>query len=303
MAGRGTVGFVGLGRMGRPMAANLARAGYELVVRDAAPERQRRFAAEHACSVAEGPADFAGASVVVTMLPTEADVRDALLGEGGLAPALVPGSIVVDMSSSAPQGTRETGALLAGLGVALVDAPVSGGVPKAEEGTLTIMLGGDDEAAIARALPVVEALGERVFRTGSLGTGHAMKALNNFVAAAGFTAAAEALLVGRRFGLEPAVMVEVLNASTGRNFSTEFTLVSHVLPRTFATGFALGLMTKDVGIAAGLADAVAVESPLSHLVRDRLAAAADVIGPDVDHSAAVLAWEREAGVELPVMPA
>ena len=139
-------------------------------------------------------------------------------------------------------------------------------------------------------------LSEQIFRTGSLGTGHAMKALNNFVAAAGFIAAAEALLVGRRFGLDPSVMVEVLNASTGRNFSTEFTLVAHVLPRTFATGFALGLMTKDVGIAAGLADAVEVDSPLSHLVRDRLSAAADELGPAVDHSAAVLHWEREAGL-------
>jgi 3-hydroxyisobutyrate dehydrogenase len=296
MAGRGTIGFVGLGRMGRPMAANLGRAGYELVVRDADVERQRRFAGEHGCAAATCPADFAGASVVVTMLPTEADVRDALLGQRGLAPVLAPGAVVVDMSTSAPQGTRETGALLAGIGVALVDAPVSGGVPKAEDGTLTIMLGGDDEAAVGRALPVVEALGERIFRTGSLGTGHAMKALNNFVAAAGFTAAAEALLVGRRFGLEPAVMAEVLNASTGRNFSTEFTLVSHVLPRTFATGFALGLMSKDVGIAAGLADAVGVESPLSHLVRDRLAAAAADLGPGVDHSAAVLHWEQESGL-------
>ena len=296
MAAPGTVGFVGLGRMGWPMAANLVRAGYELVVRDADPERQQQFAGEHRCAAAAGPGDFAAASVVVTMLPDATDVREALLGEGGLASALAPGAVVVDMSSSAPQGTRETGALLAGLGVALVDAPVSGGVPKAEAATLTIMLGGDDEAAIERARPVVEALSERIFRTGSLGTGHAMKALNNFVAAAGFTAACEALLVGRRFGLDPGVMVEVLNASTGRNFSTEFTLVAHVLPRTFATGFALGLMTKDVGIAAGLADAVEVDSPLSHLVRDRLAAAADELGPTVDHSAAVLHWEREAGL-------
>jgi 3-hydroxyisobutyrate dehydrogenase len=278
------------------MAANLVRAGYELVVRDADVERQRAFSAEHACVAAADPLDFETAGVVVTMLPDGSDVREALLGTAGVAPSLPAGAVVVDMSSSAPQGTREIGAALAALGVALVDAPVSGGVPKAESATLTIMLGGDDEGAIGRALPVVEALSERVFRTGSLGSGHAMKALNNFVAATGFAAAVEALLVGRRFGLDPGVMVEVLNASTGRNFSTEYTLPSHVLPRTFATGFALGLMTKDVGIAADLADAVEVGSPLSQLVRDRLAEAAEGLGPEIDHSAAVLHWEREAGL-------
>jgi 3-hydroxyisobutyrate dehydrogenase len=273
------------------MAANLSGAGFELVVRDLDAERQQAFVEEHGCAGAAGPGGFAEAGVVVTMLPDGGDVREALFGEGALAPALAAGSVVVDMSSSAPQGTRETGALLAPLGVALVDAPVSGGVPRAEAATLTIMLGADDEEAAERALPVVEAMSERIFRTGPLGTGHAMKALNNFVAAAGFTAAAEALLVGRRFGLDPGVMVEVLNASTGRNFSTEFTLPSHVLTRAFATGFALGLMTKDVGIAADLADAVDVESPLSHLVRDRLAEAVGSLGPGVDHSAAVLHWE------------
>jgi 3-hydroxyisobutyrate dehydrogenase len=281
------------------MAANLSGAGFELVVKDVDAARERAFASEHRCVAAAGPDAFAATGVVVTMLPDGRDVREALLGEGGLAASLAAGSVVVDMSSSAPHGTRGTGDRLAELGVALVDAPVSGGVPKAEAGTLTVMLGGDDEEAVAHALPVVGALSERIFRTGGLGTGHAMKALNNFVAAAGFTAAVEALLVGRRFGLDPGVMVEVLNASTGRNFSTELTLPSHVLPRTFATGFALGLMTKDVGIAADLADAVGVDSPLSHLVRDRLADAVADLGPAVDHSAALLHWEREAGVELP----
>lgn len=294
MEAGGTVGFVGLGRMGWPMAANLVRAGYRLVVRDVDPERERRFAGEHARVLAGGPDGFAAAEVVVTMLPDGDDVREALLGDGGLAESLAPGAVVVDMSSSAPLVTRETGTLLAGRGVALLDAPVSGGVPKAEAGTLTIMVGGDDELGVERALPVLQALGERIVRTGVLGSGHAMKALNNVVAAAGFTATVEALLVGRRFGLDPEMMVEVLNASTGRNFSTEYTLPSHVLPRTFATGFALGLMAKDAGIAAELADQVGVPSPVAHLVRDRLAAAVAGLGPAVDHSAAVLHWEEEA---------
>jgi 3-hydroxyisobutyrate dehydrogenase len=290
--------------MGRPMARNLAAAGYELVVRDADAGLQERVAAELGAVAAGEPTAFRDVDAVVTMLPTGQVVREVLLEwDGGLAEALQPGTVVIDMSSSDPPGTRELGAALARYEVSLVDAPVSGGVPKAESGTLAIMVGGDDQDAVARATPLLEALGERLFRTGPLGSGHAMKALNNYVAAAGFTAAAEALIVGHRFGLDPAVMVEVLNASTGRNFSTEFTLVHHVLPRTFATGFALGLLAKDVAIAADLGEAVSVEAPLSRLLEQLWAEAAASQGSDVDHSAALRHWEARSGVELPASPA
>ena len=289
--------------MGRPMARNLAAAGYDLVVRDADAALQESVASELGAVPAADPAPFRDVGAVVTMLPTGRVVSEVLLEwNGGLAGALAAGSVVVDMSSSDPPGTRELGTALTALGLVLVDAPVSGGVPKAELGTLAIMVGGDDEDAIARATPLLEALGERLFRTGPLGSGHAIKALNNYVAAAGFTAASEALLIGHRFGLDPAVMVEVLNASTGRNFSTEFTMVHHVLPRTFATGFALGLLAKDVGIAAELGDAVAVEAPLSRLLKQLWAEAAGDEGAEVDHSAALRHWERVNGMELPAGP-
>jgi 3-hydroxyisobutyrate dehydrogenase len=296
-------GFVGLGRMGRPMATNLARAGFALTVRDADPERQQRFAAEHGCAQGDAPDAFRALQVIVTMVPTGADVREVLLDwEGGLAAALPPGAVLVDMSSSDPTGTRELGATLSGYGVALVDAPVSGGVPKAETGTLAIMVGGDDEGAVDRVRPLLEAMGDRLFRTGPLGSGHAMKALNNCVAAAGYTAAAEALLIGARFGLDPADMIEVLNASTGRNFNTEMSLKEHALPRRFATGFALPLMTKDVGIAAKLADDVEIDAPVSRLLgelwRDALAGEGDA----ADFTAALRHWEKLNGLELPVRP-
>jgi len=295
-----SVGFVGLGNMGWPMARNLARAGFLLTVRDADPARQRRFAGEHACRAADDPAAFRDVDAVVTMLPTGRIVREVMLEwQGGLGRALARGAIVIDMSSSDPTGTRELGHALAGPGVALVDAPVSGGVPKAESGTLAIMIGGDDEAAIARARPLLETMGKRLFLTGPLGSGHAMKALNNYVAAAGFAAAAEALIVGAKFGLDPAVMVEILNASTGRNFSTEYTCQEHVLPRTFATGFALGLLAKDVGIAADLAQAIGVDAPVCRLLAQRWADAAAALGGGVDHSAALRHWEQANGVELP----
>jgi 3-hydroxyisobutyrate dehydrogenase len=145
-------------------------------------------------------------------------------------------------------------------------------------------------------------MGQKLFATGPLGSGHAMKALNNYVAAAGFTAAAEALIVGHKFGLDPAVMVEILNASTGRNFSTEYTMKEHVLPRKFATGFALGLLAKDVGIAADLVEAIGAQAPVCKLLRERWAAASAAMSGSVDHSVALRHWESENGVELPARP-
>ncbi len=157
------------------------------------------------------------------------------------------------MSSADPVGTRATHADLAKRGLAFVDAPVSGGVPRATDGTLAIMIGGD-AAAIAAAKPVLAKMGTRLFDVGGPGNGHAMKALNNFVAGTAFIAVSEALLVGERFGLDPATMVDVMNVSTGKSFNTENVAKQHVVSRQFASGFALGLLAKDVGIAADLAD-------------------------------------------------
>ena len=169
------VGFVGLGNMGWPMAHNLAEAGLELVVRDANEEVQERFASEHGAHAARGAADFAEAAVVVTMLPDERVVADAVLTwDGGIAAALQAGAVIVDMSSSNPIGTRALGPKLAEHGVALVDAPVSGGITRAGDGTLSIMIGADNDDAVARALPVLEVLGEKLFRSGASGSGHAM---------------------------------------------------------------------------------------------------------------------------------
>ncbi len=295
-----SIGFVGVGTMGWPMAQNLAAAGYRLTVRDANAEQQSRFVAEHDGTPADRAAAFANVDTVVTMLPTGVIVRDVMLEwDGGIASALEPGSVVIDMSSSDPLGTRQLGAALGERGVALVDAPVSGALPRARAGTLTIMIGGDDEDAITRAEPLLQVMGERLFRTGSLGTGHAMKALNNSVAASAFASAAEALIVGYRFGLDPGVMMDVMNHSTGRSFNTELTIPQEVLTRRFGTGFALGLMAKDVGIAADLADAMNVEAPMSRLMRKVWADALAEVGPTPDFTEAVTHWERANETELP----
>ena len=290
-----TVGVIGIGNMGAPMAANLVRAGFAVVLFDIDAQRAQRVAGEIGARAAAS-LDALGRDVdaVVTMLPTGRDVRAVLLeAEGGaLAGTLMPGSAVIDMSSSDPVGTRALGAALAARALAFVDAPVSGGVPRAKDGTLAIMIGGD-AAAIAQAKPVLAALGNRLFEVGALGCGHAMKSLNNFLAATGFAAASEAMAVGRRFGLDPAIMIDVVNVSTGRNFSTESTIKQQVLTGDFASGFALGLLAKDVKIAADLADAIGVDAPLGRLVRDLWTEARDAIGGDRDHTRAVEAWESK----------
>lgn len=300
------IGLVGLGQMGVPMGRNLARAGFALAVADADPGALRRFAGETPCERPESLAALGAACrVVITMLPDGAAVRAVALGADGdargdcLAASLAPGAVLLDMSSSSPVGTRALGAELSARGITLIDAPVSGGVKKAIAGTLSIMAGGES-AAIDRVQPVLAALGGEIFRTGPLGSGHAMKALNNYVSAAGFAAAAEAVLAGSRFGLDPAVIVAVLNASTGRNNSTENKFPQFVLSRAFNAGFSIGLMVKDLRTALDVAHATGVPVPLAEACVAAWAAAEAELGPAADHTSAIKYWEKLAGGELPV---
>jgi 3-hydroxyisobutyrate dehydrogenase len=289
------VGFIGIGNMGWPMASHIARAGHDLTVFDLDSPRTARFAQEFGCQAAANPAEVAANEVTVTMLPTGRIVRQALLEDqgGAFAKALKPGTLIIDMSSSEPVGTRELGAELAKRSATLIDAPVSGAVPRAKAGTLAIMIGGDDKTAIERAKPLLVSMGQQLFETGPLGTGHAMKALNNYIAAAGYTAVVESLLIGQRFGLNPETMVDILNASTGRNFTTEVMIKEQVLGGKFATGFALGLMAKDVKIAADLGEAVKLDAPVSRLIRDRWALARERLGAARDTSEALLGWKDD----------
>ena len=289
------VGFIGIGNMGWPMASHIAQAGHDLTVFDIDGPRATRFADEFHCRAAASLGEVATNDSTVTMLPTGRIVRQALFEDqdGAFAKALKPGALVVDMSSSEPVGTRELGAEVSKRGAVLIDAPVSGAVPRARAGTLAIMIGGDDKAAIERAKPLLLSMGKQLFETGPLGTGHAMKALNNYIAAAGYTAVVEALLIGQRFGLNPETMVDILNASTGRNFTTEVMIKEQVLGGKFATGFALGLMAKDVKIAADLGEVVRLDAPVSRLIRDRWALARERLGATRDTSEAILGWKDD----------
>ena len=290
------VGFVGLGAMGWPMAGRIVAAGRPVLVLDAQPGRADAFAAEHPGAVActDGAAVAAGADMVVTMLPTSATVEAAL--EGMLA-HLRPGALVVEMSSGAPGHTRRIAERVEAAGGRLVDAPVSGGVPRARDGTLAVMLGGADSDA-ARAEPLLRLMGGTIQRTGGIGSAHAMKALNNLVSAGGFLIGIEALLIGQRFGLDPAVMVEVLNASTGKNNSTEKKFGQYVLSRGFNAGFGLDLMVKDLTTALEVAREGGTPAPFAAQCRELWAAAAAMLGPGRDHTELARLSEALAGTEL-----
>jgi 3-hydroxyisobutyrate dehydrogenase len=294
MSGIARIGFIGMGNMGAPMAANLVRGGYQVAVHDIALERARNFATAHNAHAAETLAALGrDCDLIITMLPSGHEVRQVLLeADGGaLVRNLRAGGIVIDMSSSDPVGTRALGEELAARKIELVDAPVSGGVPRAKDGTLAIMIGGS-ASAVQTVKPVLSKMGAKLFEVGGLGCGHAMKALNNFLAGTSFAAASEALRVGRTFGLDPAVMVDVINVSTGRSFPTDLVIKQHVLSGTFATGFALGLLAKDVKIAADLASQIGAEAPIGRMICDLWAEARDAIGPEQDHSRAAEHWDR-----------
>ena len=292
------IGFVGLGRMGQPMARRLSAAGYRILAHDLDPEALRR-ACETTGARAPGSlrAIGEGCEAVITMLPDGGAVRSAALGRDGLLAGLSEGSILIDMSSSSPVGTRDLGAQLAARGVEMLDAPVSGGVRRAEDATLSIMVGGEARS-VARCRPVLEAMGREIFLTGPLGSGHAMKALNNYVSAAGLLAAAEAVLAAARFGLDPGKVVDVLNASTGMNNSTLNKFHRFILSRSFDSGFSLDLMVKDLKTALEVARSTGSPAPLAEACVEAWIQAQAALGPGLDHTAVVRHWENLAGTEL-----
>lgn len=291
------IGFIGIGAMGEPMAACLIKGGYNVVVFDSRAQRVNEFVSAHGGSGAATLAEVGETSdVIIMILPNSAIVTDVLFCENGIAQNLRDGALVVDMTSGIPAITVSLSERLAEKGIVLFDAPVSGGVARAITGKLTIMAGGHDKD-IDKAMPIFETMGS-VIKTGRIGTGHAMKALNNLVSSGGFLIGIEALLIGSRFGIDPETMVDILNVSTGMNNSTQKKFKQFVLSRKFDSGFALNLMVKDLTIALGIAHDHDVNAPFSGLCRDLWAGASAVLGPQADHTAVALLSEKLAGCQI-----
>ena len=266
--------------MGQPMAANLARAGFEV--------RSYDLRGHGSCASIREAAQ--GVEVLITMLPDGRAVREALLEA---LTALPEGAVVVDMSSSEPASMRALLPAFKARNIALLDAPVSGAIAKAKDGTLAIMIGGD-AAVLDRARPVLQAMGSELFHVGPLGAGHAVKALNNYLGAAGTLAGFEVLRVAQAFGLDPHPMLEAINASTGRNSTTERKIPQQVLTGAFASGFKLALMAKDVGIAAQLARDLGVATPYLNKTLQLWRAAQRALPADADHTELYNYLERDA---------
>jgi 3-hydroxyisobutyrate dehydrogenase len=283
------VGFVGLGNMGSPMAGRLAEAGYTVRGYDADPTVSRAFAMTTDRAIAvDGAAEVADqAAVVILMLPGSAVVRSVLFDDG-LLDRLAPGTLLVDMSSSEPIQTRDLAAAAGERGVPMVDAPVSGGVRGARQGSLTIMTGGAPEA-VESLRGLLEVMGGKILHVGPVGAGHALKALNNLLSATHLLVSSEAMVVGQEFGLDPSVMLEAINGSSGRSGSTEVKWPKFMLERSFDSGFGLRLMLKDMRIAVELADATGWPSRLGGAAVELWARAADQLPPDADHTE-ILRW-------------
>jgi 3-hydroxyisobutyrate dehydrogenase len=296
------VGFVGLGRMGWPMAGHLVRAGFDLVVYDVRDKVVSDFVAENGGRVADDLTGVGrGADAVVTMVPTSAHVREVVLGAdgaGGVAGSLAAGAVVIDTGASDPVQTRALGEALRPRGVHVVDAPVAGGVAFARDGTLDVMVGGEPDV-IERIRPVLDAFGSRVHTCGGLGNAHAMKALNNYVNAAGIVALVEALTVGRRLGLDLDMMLEsIAAATTGRNHPLDKKILPQVITHRFAHGAAIGLMAKDVRIALDSAVASEAWAPMAERCASLWEEAVQVLGFDADQTEVARLWEERTGVSL-----
>jgi 3-hydroxyisobutyrate dehydrogenase len=298
-SGKPAIGFVGLGVMGRPMASHLAAAGYALSLHDVAAGRAQGIAATlGGAHAAATPAELAARSdIVITMVPNGAVVQSLVEGEDGLLRGLRAGALLLDTSSSEPWLTEATGRMLAAAGVAMVDAPVSGAEWGAQAAELVFMCGGD-AAELERVRPLLDCMGKAVFHLGPLGAGHAMKCLNNLVTALNFLAVSEGLAIGKRYGLDPAAMVDVLDRSTGMSWISQTHIRQRVISRSFDDPFKLSLMLKDIGIAMQLASSVDVPAPLSALGQELWRAAGRAAAPGVSVSELARWVERMAGTEI-----
>jgi 3-hydroxyisobutyrate dehydrogenase len=283
-----SVAVIGLGAMGTPMVARLIEGGHEVVGFDVSGEARERVAAAGARTTERAVDAVAQARTVILMLPNSDVVESVVLDSEVLRSA--PGRTFIDMSSSEPLRTRALAEQLESAGASLIDAPVSGGVRGAVNGTLTVMVGGD-ATLVESCRPLLETFG-RVVHVGDVGAGHAVKALNNLMSATHLWITGEAMVAGERFGLRPEVMLEVFNSSSGKSGSTENKWPNFVLTESYNTGFALRLMLKDMRIATALAEAQGTPISLGEEAVALWAKASDDLPATADHTE-VARWLEE----------
>ena len=292
------IGFIGVGHMGSPMAGQLVKKGFDVTAFDMRESAMHAFAAEHGSKTADTLAAAGrGADAVVFMVPDDKVVRQVLFSDG-LADHLARGTVVIDMSSSAPSGTVATGKELAQRGIGYVDAPVMGGVIFAKDATLDIMAGGEPEL-IERCRPLFEAMGRKLYACGALGSGHMLKSLTNYINACALINTLEAMVIGRKFGLDSEVMAGAIDAMcNGRQHPIGKKVVPHVMTRKYATGMSMQFIAKDLGIAVEAARDMNAAAPLCEKTAELWAAACEKLGGTRDQTEIARYWEDAAGVRL-----
>ncbi len=291
-----TIGFIGLGQMGSRMVSHL-KGEAALLLCDVDAARTAELAADLG-GKAVLVADMADADAVVLMLPNSQIVDQLLRGNNGgkgLFDVLKPGAMVIDMSSSAPTNSIANAAIAAERGLKFIDAPVSGGIRGAEAASLAIMVGGAD-ADYQCALPTLKKMGSNVFSVGKIGAGHAVKALNNLMSAASLAVSSEVFAVGSKFGLDPALMLKVVNASSGQNWVTTVLWQPSVVERGFNFGFTMQLMEKDVRVAMSLFDAMGSDAQISRTIAATWAKALKDAPPGADMTVMALQAEKAIGL-------
>ncbi|HKX55667.1 MAG TPA: NAD(P)-dependent oxidoreductase [Xanthomonadales bacterium] len=293
------LGFIGLGIMGEPMAGHLANAGYRVAVYDLDRNSCEKTAQKHSgITIKDSPrAVGEAAEIVITMLPSGRFVQEVALGDNGLIHGLRSGAVLLDTSSCEPWLTQETAAALAGKGISMVDAPVSGAQIGAIQAQLVFMVGSDAKS-LQRVTPLLEIMGKQIFHLGPVGAGHAMKCINNLITAVTLLATAEGLTIGKKFGLDPEVMVDVLNVSTGGSWVARTHIKQRITNRKFDDPFKLGLMVKDIEIAMKLARDLDLPLKLTSLNETLWTEAREHEGAEMSVSNLVRWLEQTTGVEI-----
>jgi 3-hydroxyisobutyrate dehydrogenase len=292
-----TIGFIGIGSMGTPMTKRLINAGYEVVAFDIIPEALIR-ARDLGAGTATSPREVAErCNPIITMLPKSKDVEEVVLGSEGVIEGVKEGSVLIDMTTAYPLSTRMIAERLEENGARMLDAPVSGGVVGAENGTLSIMVGGSSDL-VEQCRSLLLVMGKKIVHMGEIGAGHTMKSVNNFLSGCSMTATSEALAIATKAGLSPKKVIEVLQVSSGRSWATDYKFPKFVLTRSFDDGFRLELLEKDLEIFSKLAQELEVPTFFSETVKHVVSLASSQGYGKRGHTSIAEFIERLAGVKI-----
>ncbi len=290
-----TVGWIGLGTMGKPMAQNLMAQNFHLNLYNRSQNALKELVDKGAVSFSN-PADLADASDIIFLsLPDSEAVESVVLGPKGLLGGLKESAVLIDTTSSSPSSTKKIAGLLKDKGVGMLDAPVSGGEAGAIQGTLSFMVGGP-RSLFDACLSILEVLGSNIYYIGENGAGHTMKSINNLLYGSIFIASCEAVMLGVSSGIDPKVLVDVISKSSGQNHAVNVKFKNNVLNRNFKPGFTTALLEKDMAIALSMADDLKLPMKLSNEAYHSLLAGMDHGLRDQDHSALISLYEEFADI-------